>query len=108
MTGVVSTLKRPSAALLARFRIEQIGDDSIRTYLERGYSLAICCRDCPRLTEWTPQDLQARFGTRLDLPIADLATRLTCTGEGGCGSHDIAVFPHLYDGQWCWPSEEQA
>lgn len=83
MTGEVSTLKRPSADLLARFRVEQIGDESIRTYLERGYSLAICCRHCPRLNEWTPQELEARFGTKLDLPIADLAARLTCEGAGG-------------------------
>jgi hypothetical protein len=43
-----------------------------------------------------PPDLLERFGTKLDLRIADLAERLACTGEGGCGSHAIAVFPHLY------------
>ena len=107
MTGVSSTLKRPSAALLNRFRIEQIGEDTIRTFLERGYSLAICCRDCPRLIEWTPPDLEARFGAKLDLPIADLAARLACTGKDGCGSHDIAVFPHLYDAPWRWSSEQK-
>lgn len=97
-----STLKRPPATLLQRFHVGQVGNDTVRTFLENGYSLAICCRDCPRLIEWTPPELQERFGDRLDLRIADLARRLSCTGEGGCGSHDIAVFPHLYDLPWSW------
>jgi hypothetical protein len=97
-----STLKRPSEKLLRRFDADQIGDDTIRTFLTKGFSLAICCRDCPRLSEWTPPQLLERFGSRLDLRIADLAKRLACTGEGGCGSHDIAVFPHLYDLPWSW------
>jgi hypothetical protein len=53
--------------------------------------------------EWTPPDLPARFPERLDLRIADLVPRLVCTGEDGCGSHEIAVFPHLFDGEWRWP-----
>ncbi|HZL00278.1 MAG TPA: hypothetical protein VFC47_10275, partial [Caulobacteraceae bacterium] len=83
-----STLKRPPATLLQRFHIGQVGNDTVQTFLENGYSLAICCRDCPRLIEWTPPELQERFGSRLDLRIADVARRLSCTGEGGCGSHD--------------------
>jgi hypothetical protein len=98
----MSTLERPPAKLLQRFRISQIGDDTVQTFLEKGFSLAICCRACPRLIEWTPPELQRRFGDRLGLPIADLAPRLACTGEDGCGSHDIAVFPHLYDLPWTW------
>jgi len=97
-----STLKRPTARLLQRFRIADIGEDTVRTFLERGFSLAICCRDCPRLIEWTPPELERRFGNRLGLRIADLAERFTCAGDGGCGSHDIAVFPHLYDQPWTW------
>jgi hypothetical protein len=46
-----------------------------------------------------------RFATQLDLPLKVLVPRLSCTGEDGCGSHDIAVFPHLYDGSWAWPLE---
>ncbi len=33
---------------------------------------------------------------------ADIASRLSCTGEGGCGAQDVAVFPHLYDLPWKW------
>ena len=97
-----STLKRPSEKLLRNFRLDQVGDDTVQLFLEKGFSLAICCRDCPRLIEWTPQDLDARFGAWPNLRIADLARRLTCAGEDGCGSHDIALFPHLYDGAWTW------
>src|SRR5580698_6399192 len=67
--------------------------DTIRTYLNLGASLIVCCRCCPRMIEWTPDDLRARFGDRLDFRIYDLATRLRCTGEDGCGSKDVAVFP---------------
>jgi hypothetical protein len=104
MTAVRSTLKRPEAKYLLRFHAGQVGDDTIATYLENGWSLAICCKDCPRMVEWTPQDLQQRFGDRLQLKIADLVPRLTCTGPEGCGSHEIAVFPHFYDGEWTWPT----
>jgi hypothetical protein len=100
---VRSTLKAPPKKALDRFRIEQIGDDTIRTFLENGFSLAICCRDCKRLTEWTPPVLEQRFGAKLGLRMADLCERLACTGEEGCGSHDIAIFPHLYDDPtWRW------
>lgn len=98
-----STLQRPPAKWLRMFDVGQVGDDTVRTFLTNGWSLAICCRDCPRLIEWTPPELLERFGSRPDLRIADLAPRLTCAGEGGCGSHSIAVFPHLYDQPWSWP-----
>jgi hypothetical protein len=97
------TLQRPPAKLLQRFHVRQVGNDTIRTYLSKGFSLAICRRDCPRLTEWTPPELLERFGSRVDLRIADLLPRLSCTGDGGCGSHDVAVFPHIYAGPWSWP-----
>lgn len=99
-----SSLKRPLKKHLDHFSLDKIDrDDTIRAYLERGYSLAICCKDCARLVEWTPPELEKRFGERLDLRIRDLAARLTCAGEGGCGLHNIAVFPHLYDWPWTWP-----
>jgi hypothetical protein len=97
-----STLERPATRLLKHFKLEQVGDDTVRKYLREGFSLAICCRDCPRLIEWTPPELQRRFGDRLDLRIADLASRLSCRGEGGCGAKAVAVFPHLYDLPWTW------
>jgi hypothetical protein len=99
-----STLKRPTKKQLASFTVTGIGNDSVEDYLKSGFSLAICCRDCLRLLEWTPPELQRRFGDRLGLKIADIALRLSCAGEGGCGSHDVAVFPHLYEGRWSWPS----
>jgi hypothetical protein len=102
---VQSTLQRPDAKLISRFALWQVRDRTIRNYLEKGFSLAICCRNCPRTIEWTPADLLERFGNRLDLPLKDLVPRLSCTGEEGCGSHDIAVFPHLYDGAWTWPPQ---
>jgi hypothetical protein len=60
------------------------------------------------MVEWTPADLQTRFGDRLELKVADLVPRLACTGPDGCGCHDVAVFPHLYDGAWSWaPSADE-
>jgi hypothetical protein len=97
-----STVRRPPAKLLQSFHIGQIGDDTIRVFLTCGWSLAICCRECPRVVEWTPPELLARFGDRLDLRIADLVPRLSCKGDEGCGSRDVAVFPHLYDLPWAW------
>lgn len=102
MSETRSTLKRPAKRAVQAFDLEQIGADTVRTYLAKGYSLAICCKDCPRIVEWTPAELDTRFGDRLDLGIADIARRLRCTGVQGCGSARIAVFPHLYDGRWAW------
>lgn len=103
MTQVRSTLKPPPKKALDRFHVGQVGDDTVRTYLESGFSLAICCRNCQRLIEWTPPELERRFGAKLRLRIADLCERLACTGEAGCGARDIAVFPHLYDDPaWRW------
>jgi hypothetical protein len=97
-----STLKRPPAKALQRFHVGQVGDDTVRTFLTCGWSLAICCKECPRLIEWTPRELQERFGATLALRIDELAKRLSCAGDEGCGSRDIAVFPHAFDGEWSW------
>lgn len=102
MPCVLSTLKRPPEHLVRRFHTGQVGGDTIRTFLEKGYSLAICCQDCPRMIEWTPPALQKRFGDRLDLRMADLVRRLSCAGDDGCGSRFVAVFPHFYDQPWTW------
>ena len=98
--GVKSTLKMPPAKALARYHHDQIGVHTVGDYLGKGFSLAICCRGCSRLIEWTPYDLVGRYGDRRDLRIAAIAKRLKCSGDEGCGSEDIAVFPHLYDGEW--------
>lgn len=98
-----STLRPPPRKALQAFHLGQVGGDTVATYLGNGWSLAICCKACERLIEWTPADLVARFGVRNFPRIADIVPRLVCSGEGGCGSRDIAVFPHLYDGRWTWP-----
>lgn len=99
---VRSTLKPPPKAALKRFHVGQVGDDTVGDYLAKGWSLAICCKACERLVEWTPPDLARRLGTRPGVRIADIAGRLSCMGAGGCGSRDVAVFPHAYDGTWTW------
>jgi len=63
-----STLQRPDEKLISRFGLWQVKDHTIRTYLEKGFSLGICCRNCPRTIEWTPPELLRRFEDRLDLP----------------------------------------
>jgi hypothetical protein len=102
-TVVPSTLKRPDQKLIDRFDVWQVKDRTVRGFLEKGFSLAICCKACPRMIEWTPPRLAAKFERKLDLKLADLVPRLACTGEEGCGSKAVAVFPHLYDGEWRWP-----
>ena len=46
---------------------------------------------------WTPPELLDRFEGKTNLRIADIAARLSCSGEEGCGSRNIAVFPHLWE-----------
>ena len=108
MPHVQWALKRPPENLIRRFHAGQVGGDTIQTFLEKGFSLAICCQDCPRMIEWTPPELQRRFGDRLSLKIADLVPRLACTGDDGCGSRRVAVFPHLYDQPWSWPPQTES
>lgn len=100
-----SRLKRPPANALRNFKPPR-RSDTIRTYLEKGWSLAICCRECRRApVEWTPPDLAQRFGSALDLPIADLIPRLRCLGDDGCGSKDVVAYIEPYDGAWRWPPD---
>jgi len=97
---MTSTLRPPPKAALQRFHVGQVGDDTIGGYLAKGWSLAICCKACARLVEWTPPELDRRFGGRPHLRIAAVVERLACLGDGSCGSREVAVFPHLYDGVW--------
>jgi hypothetical protein len=105
---MTSTMTVPEKKYLRAFRLSQVWNDRVETYLQKGWSLGICCKACERLVEWTPPDLQARFGGEPDLRIAVIAQRLKCSGEGGCGSKDIAVFPHPYDEAWTWPPASSA
>jgi len=102
-TVVHSTLKRPAQKLIDRFDVSKMPHRTIRMLVAKGFSLAICCKQCSRMIEWTPQDLVDRFGSKLDLPLAELVPKLACTGREGCGSKEVAVFPHFYDGEWRWP-----
>ncbi len=97
---VPSTLKAPPKKALKAFRVGQVGHDTVGDYLAKGWSLAICCKGCARLVEWTPPELARRFSDRRQVRIAAVVERLACAGEGGCGSREIAGFPHLYDGSW--------
>jgi len=100
---MTSTLKPPPKKALQAFHAGQVGSDTVETYLKNGWSLAICCKNCERLIEWTPADLVERFGVREFPRIADVVPRLVCSGGDGCGSREIAVFPHLYNQPWKWP-----
>jgi hypothetical protein len=82
-------LKRPPQRWLDSFRIQDVGNDTVGSYIERRFSLCIFCVECPRVTEWAPAELANRYGERPGLRIADIATRLTCS----CGSQRIAVGP---------------
>jgi hypothetical protein len=97
-----SSLKPPPKKALRAFHIGQVGDDTVELYLQKGWSLAICCKACERLVEWTPPELARRYSDRTALRIAALVDRLACGGEAGCRSREIAVFPHPYDGPWTW------
>ena len=96
-------LERPADRLIQKFEVWQVKDRTIRGLLDKGFSLAICCKACPRMIEWTPPELLQKFETKLDLRLADLVPRLSCSGDEGCGSKEVAVFPRLYDGEWDWP-----
>jgi hypothetical protein len=102
-----STVRTPAPHLIRRFEPRHLGARTIGYHLQQGYSLCICCKDCRRLVEWTPYDLEEKFGKWPDLKLVDLLPRLACKGEKGCGSDDVALFPHLYDGAWRWPPKAQ-
>jgi hypothetical protein len=97
-------LVAPDAADLRTFKINrQMATDTVETFLKKGWSLAVCCRSCGRLAEKTPPELEAIFSGKLKTTIADVLPRLACKGDGGCGSTDVAVWPHAYEHPWTWP-----
>lgn len=97
-------LKPLPKAMLRVFRFDRrMAGDTIQLYLENNCSVAVCCRDCGRLVELTPPDMAERFPDRLGLTMADLMAKLTCNKDhGGCGSRDIAIWPHPYAHKWTW------
>jgi hypothetical protein len=98
-----STFKRPPPSKLRTWAAWQLEDITVRYFLARNISLVLCCRDCPRCTEWTPPQLLERFNDKLDIPLKALVGRVACAGEGGCGSRDIALLPHPHDENWTMP-----
>src|ERR1700760_202077 len=49
--GVPTTLKRPEEKAIRSFRPWMVGTDTIATLLDNGWSLGLCCRQCPRTIE---------------------------------------------------------
>ena len=87
--------------MLQRSRTDlRMQKDTIQLYLEKGWSLAVCCCHCPRIVEWAPPDLAEGFASKLDTTISAVLARVACKGEGGCGSKNVALFPHAYDHAW--------
>lgn len=91
--GHPTALKRPEEKAIRAFRPWMIGNDTVGTLLDRGWSLGICCRHCPRTIEMTPAAIEQRFGAFRHLKLVDLLPRLECGTEKGCGSKDMVLFP---------------
>jgi hypothetical protein len=92
--GLPTALHRPPAKQIRSFRPSMIGDDTIATLLENGWSLGVCCRNCPRVVEWKPEWIEERFGDQPNLKLAHLQPRLQCDETAGCGARDMVIFPY--------------
>ncbi len=91
--GLPTTLKRPEEKAIRSFKPWMIGNDTIATLLDNGWSLGVCCRDCPRTIEMKVEEIEARFGAYRGLRLVDLLPKLTCGAPKGCGSTDMVLFP---------------
>ncbi|HVY33892.1 MAG TPA: hypothetical protein VG960_05670 [Caulobacteraceae bacterium] len=91
--GQPTTLKRPEEKAIRSFRPWMIGQDTIGTLLDNGWSLGVCCRDCPRCIEMKPEAIEAKFGAYRHLKLVDLLPKLECGTDKGCGSKDMVLFP---------------
>ena len=91
--GLPSTLKRPAEKAILSFKPWMIGEDTIATLLDNGWSLGICCRHCERTIEMKPKAIEDKFGAHRDLRLVDLLPKLTCGKPKGCGSTDMVLFP---------------
>jgi hypothetical protein len=92
--GLSSTLRRPPEKFIRSFKPWMIGDDTIATLLDNGWSLGICCRRCPRTIEMKTEAIEERFGEYRHLKLIDLLPKLSCGEPKGCGSNDMALFPY--------------
>ena len=86
-------LKRPEEKAIRSFKPWMVEDHTIGTYLDRGWSLGICCRQCPRTIEMKPEAIEERFGAYRRLKVAALLPKLVCGEPKGCGSTDMVLFP---------------
>ena len=91
--GLPSTLKRPEEKAIRSFKPWMIGNDTIATLLDNGWSLGICCRHCQRTIEMKPEVIQERFGDYRGMPLVNLLPKLVCGEPKGCGSTDMVLFP---------------
>ncbi len=91
--GLPTTLKRAEEKAIRSFKPWMIGNDTIATLLDNRWSLAICCRHCPRTLEMKVEEIEARFGAYRGLRLVDLLPKLECGTEKGCGSKDMVLFP---------------
>ena len=91
--GLPTTLKRPEEKTIRSFKPWMIGDDTIATLLDNGWSLGICCRHCSRTIEIKPEAIEEKFGDYRHLKLIALLPKLTCGTEKGCGSTDMVLFP---------------
>jgi hypothetical protein len=91
--GLPTQLKRPEEKTIRSFKPWMIGDDTIATLLDNGWSMGICCRECPRTIEMKPEAIEEKFGGYRRLRLVDLLPKLTCGTDKGCGSTDMVLFP---------------
>ena len=91
--GLPTTLKRPEEKAIRSFKPWMVGEDTITTLLDNGWSLGICCRHCKRTIEMKPEAIEAKFGDYSGLRLVDLLPKLTCGKPKGCGSTDMVLFP---------------
>jgi hypothetical protein len=91
--GLPTTLNRPEEKAIRSFKPWMIGNDTIATLLDNGWSLGICCRHCPRTLEMKVEEIEARFGAYRGLRLVNLLPKLTCGEPKGCGSTDMVLFP---------------
>jgi hypothetical protein len=91
--GLPTTLTRPEAKAIRSFRPWMVGGDTIATLLDNGWSLGICCRNCPRTIDMKPEAIENRFAGHRDFKLVDLLPLLSCGEEKGCGSTDMVIFP---------------
>jgi hypothetical protein len=91
--GLPNKLKRPEEKAIRSFKPWMVENHTIGDYLDKGWSLGVCCRRCPRTIEMKPEAIEERFGAHRHLKMAVLLPKLVCGERKGCGSTDMVLFP---------------